>query len=728
MCGVAGFVDNRCAHSAENWARTAAAMAAPLRHRGPDDAGVWTDPAAGVALAHRRLAVLDLSPAGHQPMTSSCGRYVLTYNGEIYNHAELRDELSASRRTFRGHSDTEVLVEACAAWGVEATLRKLIGMFAFAVWDRAARTLTLARDRLGLKPLFWGRFGELFLFASEIKGLRAHPGWTPEIELESLCAYMRWGHVAAPYCIYRGLHKLVPGEFLVLAPGGEPKVSSYWEPARVVAAAQSDRLQIGETEALEGLESLLGDAVARRMVADVPLGAFLSGGIDSSLIVALMQARSSRPVNTFSIGFQEKRYDESAHARAVAQHLGTAHSEMVVSSDDAVALVPELPYWFDEPLAIRSQIPVMMLCRLARREVTVALSGDGGDELFGGYPSYYIVRAVHRATAGLSPTARRLLAGTVDGLVAGITALHGIVPAARRPELLANRVRQVTDVVRAGGGISELYAQLYSTTWGPLPLIGAADEHPMRWRAPGHQDIVTDPIDRMGYFALLGTLSDGTLAKLDRASMAYSLEARVPFLDHRVVEYAWRLPPALKYCNQAGSKHLLRRLLYRHVPPELVDRPKMGFSSPLPVWLRGPLREWADELLNERRLKEEGIFEPTAVRECWNQHLAVASDHWQLLWNVLMFRQWRSYWESDHDRQHRQSSPDVALRLARQPTWAPWPAVSPAERARSARPAGPEGAHCPAGRDRPQDRVRRSGEVAVREPASSLAGSGRQGG
>ena len=727
MCGVAGFLDNRCADSAEQCAHTAAAMAARLRHRGPDDAGEWTDPAAGVALAHRRLGILDLSPAGHQPMTSSCGRCVLSYNGEIYNHAELRDELSASGRTFRGHSDTEVLVEACATWGVEATLRKLIGMFAFALWDRAARTLTLARDRVGLKPLFWGAFGALFLFASEIKALRAHPGWKPELDRESLCAYMRWGHVPAPFCIYRGLHKLLPGAFLVLAPGEEPKVSSYWDPAQVVAAAQSDRLQIGEPEALEELDSLLGDAVARHMVADVRLGAFLSGGIDSSLIVAIMQARSSRSVHTFTIGFQEKRYDEATHARAVAKYLGTAHSEVVVSADDAIALVPELPYWFDEPLAIRSQIPIMLLSRLARREVSVALSGDGGDELFGGYPGYYIVRAVHRATAGLSPTGRRLLAGAVDGLVASLAALQGIIPAARRPELWANRVQQITEVVRAGGGISELYAQLYSTTAGPLPLIGAADEHPMRWQAAHHRDIVTDPIDRMGYFALLGTLVDGTLAKVDRASMAHSLEVRVPFLDHRVVEYAWRLPPALKYCGRAGSKHLLRRLLYRHLAPELVDRPKKGFSSPLPVWLRGPLREWADELLDERQLKEEGVFDPTAVRECWNRHLTVASDHWQLLWNVLMFRQWRSYWESDHDRERSQSSPDVGLALATSHPGAQWPTDCPAERARSARPTGAAGAHRPARRDRARDGVRPCGEAAVREPAPGLAGSERQG-
>lgn len=673
MCGIAGFADTRGRYTTEDWVQTAAAMAAPMHHRGPDDVGVWTDPAGGIGLAQRRLAIIDLSAAGHQPMTSSCGRWVLTYNGEIYNHAQLRDELYASGRSFRGHSDTEVLVEACATWGVEATLQKLTGMFAFAVWDRRSRTLTLARDRLGIKPLFWGHFDQLFLFASEIKALRAHPGFTPQIDPDSLRAFMRWGHVPAPYCIYRGLHKLLPGQFLVVAPGGEPRVSSYWDPARIFTDAQSNPLDITEAAALEELDALLGDAVASRMVADVPLGAFLSGGIDSTLITALMQARSNRPVNTFAVGFDEKRYDETIYARAVAQHLGTTHTEVMVTADDAVALVPELPKWFDEPLAIRSQIPVMMVSRLARSKVTVALSGDGGDELFGGYPGYYIVRAIHRMTAGLSPIARRALAGSVDGLLASLAAVQGMLPTRRRPELFANRVRQATTTVRAGGGISELYGQLYSTTAGALPLIGAANEHPMRWQAAEHRDIVSDPIDRMGYFALLGTLIDGTLAKVDRASMAYSLEVRVPFLDHRVVEYAWRLPPSVKYCKKAGSKHLLRKLLYQHVPPELVDRPKKGFSSPLPVWLRGPLREWADQLLDERSLREEGFFEPAAVRSCWTQHVAATSDYWQLLWNVLVFRQWHSYWETERPsvrpqevdlRQVRLEAPRVAVASA----------------------------------------------------------------
>jgi asparagine synthase (glutamine-hydrolysing) len=584
---------------------------------------------------------------------------VLTYNGEIYNFNELGKELAASGRTFRGRSDAEVLVEACAAWGVEATLRKLRGMFAFALWDRWERTLTLARDRLGLKPLFWGRFSTLFLFASEIKGLRAHPGWTPEIDRASLAAYMRWGHVPAAQCIYRGLHKLLPGSFLVLAPDSEPKVYSYWNPAQVAAAAQDEQLQIDESEELDLLDSLLGDSIARHMASDVPLGGFLSGGIDSSLIVAYMQARSSTPVHTFTIGFDTKRYDETSYARAVAKHLGTLHSDVMVSSNDAIALVPEIPRWFDEPLAIRSQIPVMMLCRLARRELTVALSGDGGDELFGGYPGYFIVRAIHRATAGLSPRSRRLAAGATDGLLDGLAALHRLIPAAHRPGFLVNRLKQAAAVVRASGGIPELYAQLYNTTDGLLPLLGATEEYPMRWQTPEHLNVLADPIDRMGYFALLGTLVDGTLAKVDRASMAYGLEVRVPFLDHCVVEHAWHVPPALKFRKGAGSKYLLRQLLYRHVPAELVDRPKKGFSSPLPVWLRGPLREWADELLDERQLREEGLFDAAAVRWYWNQHLSAASDYWQMLWNILVFRQWHSYWETGRKQLYTRQLPEV---------------------------------------------------------------------
>ena len=657
MCGIAGFVDVRHPEEAQQSMQTAVAMASRLRHRGPDDSGVWTDPSAGIALAHRRLGILDVSPSGHQPMVSANARFVLVYNGEIYNHAELRAQLQSLGYAFRGHSDTEVLVEACAEWGVEGTLRKLRGMFAFALWDRAYRTLTLARDRLGIKPLFWARFGGLFLFASELKGLLAHPGWNPEIDDASVRAYMRWGHVPAPYSIYRGVHKLQPGEYLVARADAEPAIASYWDPAQAAAAAQADPFDMDEPQALGALEDLLDDTVARHMASDVPLGAFLSGGIDSSLIVALMRKHSQRPVHTFAIGFDDARYDEAPYARAVANHFGTVHTEAIVTAADAVSIVPEIPVYFDEPLAIRSQIPIVVLCRLARRDVTVALAGDGGDELFGGYPGYYIVRAVHRATSGLGPMGRRMVAGTIDGLVAGATRLQGKVPSGRRPELFANRIKQATAVVRDGGGICELYAQLYCTTAGRLPLRGSGAEHAMRWQHGRHRDVVGDSIDRMGYFALLGTLVDGSLAKIDRASMAHSLEVRVPYLDDRVVDFAWHLPPALKYAKGVGSKHLLRTLLHRHLPRELVDRPKKGFSSPLPTWLRGPLRDWADHLLDERALAEEGLFDAAAVRDCWRQHVTGVGDYWQLIWNVVVFRQWRSHWESA--RLCRSPAPDA---------------------------------------------------------------------
>ena len=479
MCGIAGFIDGRSGYSAEALARTAEAMATTLRHRGPDDAGVWTDPVAGVALAHRRLSIVDLSPAGHQPMVSSCGRLVLTYNGEIYNHAELRAELAASGRTFRGHSDTEVLVEACAAWGVEATLRRLIGMFAFAVWDRDARTMTLARDRIGLKPLYWGQFGPLFLFGSELKALRAHPGWTPGDRPRE----PRRLHAVGPRSL-AALHLPRPAQAAARpfpgpdSPEASRASSSFWDPAQVAADAQADRLQLGEEEALERLEALLGDAVGRRMIADVPLGAFLSGGIDSALIVALMQARCSRPVNTFAIGFEEKRYDEAAPARAAAKHLGTDHAEMVVTAADALTLAPELAVLVRR--AFRHPLPDPRHDGLAAGPPR----GDGGP----------VRRRWRRAVRRLSRLPHRpgrawgdrrsgavaapAVAGTADGLIAGITAVHAMIPAAYRPGMLGNKAKQITGVLRDGGGISEYYAELYSAVAELPPLVGAERRTP----------------------------------------------------------------------------------------------------------------------------------------------------------------------------------------------------------------------------------------------------------
>ena len=644
MCGIAGFVDASVSSGVEQLAAIGSAMAASLRHRGPDGSGVWVDAAAGLSLAHRRLSIVDLSPAGRQPMLSSCGRLVLIYNGEIYNHRELRLELARSGRAFRGQSDSEVLVEGCAHWGVAATLKRLNGMFAFAVWDRKTRTLHLARDRVGIKPLYWGRFGGLFMFGSELKALRAHPGWVTEIDHESLRAYMRRGHVPGPFSIYSRVHKLQAGELLVRRANGEFDISSYWDPARIVADAQANRLEVGETEAVAGLDTLLRDAIGRQMVADVPVGALLSGGIDSSLVVALMQAHSARPINTFTIAFGEKSFDEGEHARAVAAHLGTDHTELRIAPADALALVPQLAQAFDEPMSSRSQIPTMLVSALARRQVTVALSGDGGDELFGGYRKYYRMAALVRAMGALPRSVRHAGADAVDAALAGMELLHGVLPAAWRPRWSLNRVAQFTAAVRANGDFNAIYGETRNAALAPSDLLLGTAERRLRWDAPQHALVVSDVMERMGYFDFLTLLVDGILTKVDRASMAYGLEVRVPLLDHRVVEYAWRLPLSLKYGRRSENKRLLRRLLYRYVPRPLVDRPKKGFSSPIGLWLSGPLRPWAEELLDERRMKESGFFDSVRVHACWKEHLRGTSDHWRLLWGILMFEQWRRTW------------------------------------------------------------------------------------
>jgi asparagine synthase (glutamine-hydrolysing) len=497
---------------------------------------------------------------------------------------------------------------------------------------------------VGIKPLYWARFGRLFLFGSELKALRAHSGWEPEIDRRSLRAYMRRGHVPSPFSIYRGVNKLQAGELLVYGPDERLDSMSYWDPARVVAAAEADRLAVGETEALDDLDTLLRDAVGRQMVADVPLGAFLSGGIDSSLVVALMQAQSSRPVNTFTVGFGEERFDEATHARAVANHLGTTHTEARILPADALALVPEFARWFDEPMASRSQIPTMLVSALARRHVTVALSGDGGDELFGGYVKYYLMGAVTRAVAGMPAPMRRAAAEAVAGGLSGVAAMHGWLPRKWRPALPLNKIATIAAAVRATGDLNAIYRETRNAALAPSALLMGTEEHPLRWETGPHAGIVSDAMERMGYFDFLTLLVDGILAKVDRASMAHSLEVRVPLLDHRVVEYAWRLPPKLKYGRRSENKRLLRRLLYRYVPQGLVDRPKKGFSSPVAIWLRGPLRDWAEDLLDEKRMNHGGFFDGPRVHACWKEHLSGVADHWRLLWGILMFEQWRQRW------------------------------------------------------------------------------------
>ncbi|MFP4614850.1 MAG: asparagine synthase (glutamine-hydrolyzing) [Thiohalorhabdus sp.] len=640
MCGIAGFWTANLPGIPEE---VAGAMGDRLRSRGPDDRGVWADREAGLALAHRRLAVLDLSPAGHQPMVSPCGRYVLAYNGEIYNHPELREALEGEGGHFRwrGHSDTETLLAALRHWGVEGTLGRLNGMFAFALWDRGERRLYLARDRMGEKPLYYGRSGETFLFGSELKALTVHPHWRGALDRDALTLYLRHNYIPAPWSIYQGIHKLPPAHYVVVGEGGRMPSAPrcYWD-LRAVAETGAASAS-GDPEALaDELEALLGDAVERRMAADVPLGAFLSGGYDSTTVAALMQACSHRPVRTFSIGFQEAAYNEAEHARAVANHLGTDHTELYVTPGEAREVIPELPTIWDEPFADSSQIPTYLVSRLARRHVTVALSGDGGDELFCGYHQYALgVRLwnrLRRVPLGL----RRRLAEALSRTPAPVldAAAKGL-PRRLRRAASADRLLKLAEVLPPTAG-EEFYRRLISHWKAPEQVVRGGTEPGTLLTEPGRWPDLPGLRERMMYFDALTYLPDDILAKTDRATMAVSLEARIPLLDHRLVEFAWRVPTDLKY-RQGQGKWLLRQVLYRHVPAALMDRPKMGFEVPIEHWLRGPLRDWAEDLLDEKRLREEGILRPEAIRRMWQEHLS-GHRRWNYhLWDVLMFQAWQ---------------------------------------------------------------------------------------
>ncbi len=643
MCGIAGFVDNSHATAVETLRCIAGDMADTLYHRGPDDSGVWVDAEAGVALGHRRLSIIDLSAAGRQPMVSADGRLVITYNGEIYNFAELRLELEAAGVRFSGHSDTEVILEACAAWGVARAVERLIGMFAFALWNRETRSLTLVRDRMGIKPLYWGRFGNLFLFGSELKALRAHPGWTPEIDRDMVAGFLRHNYVSGPRAIYRGIRKLEPGCTLVHGADGNTEIHRYWDLRKILRAAQADRLEITDDEAIVRLEELLRDAVRRRMVADVPIGAFLSGGIDSSTVVALMQSECGRPVRTFTIGFHESGYDEAKHAKAVAAHLGTEHIELYVEPDHALEIVPRLAERYDEPFSDVSQIPTCLISELTRRHVTVALSGDGGDELFAGYNRYFWADALWSRIGWLPAPLRQAGAIGLKTLPPAVwDGLGAALPRRLRPPQLGDKVHKLADILTLDGP-DALYRRLVSHWQNPDDLVpGGAEPHGILWDE-GLAREIPDFMERMRFLDAVTYLPDDILTKVDRASMAVSLEARVPILDHRVVEFVWRLPRRLMM-RQGKRKWLLRQLLNRYVPAALVERPKMGFGVPIGVWLRGPLRDWAEDLLSEKCLREEGLLNPAPVRRSWAEHLS-GQRNWQYpLWDVLMLQAWQRHW------------------------------------------------------------------------------------
>lgn len=637
MCGITGFWGSDAPDAAivERMARTIAA-------RGPDDAGVWCDDPAGLALGHRRLSILDLSPAGHQPMVSPCGRYVLAFNGEIYNHRDLRSELERAGGAFdwRGHSDTETLLAGLRHWGIQRMLEQVNGMFAFALWDASDRTLFLARDRMGEKPLYYGRSGDTFLFGSELKALAVHPDWQGEVNRDALALYMRHNYVPAPWSIYKGIAKLPPAHFVAITDAGRGVAAPvcYWDLAQV--AEQGAGSAAAEPEALaDELDALLRDAIGRRMAADVPLGAFLSGGYDSTTVAALMQAQSERPVKTFSIGFHEAGYDEAKHAKAVAAHLGTDHSELYVTPAEAMAVIPKLPTIYDEPFSDSSQIPTYLVSQLARRDVTVSLSGDGGDELFCGYNRYVLGYRVWQKLRFLPLVARRFLAAILNRAPGHtLDALQRQLPKRFQVPNLADRLPKLAEVLAHRDGQS-FYRTLVSHAKNPDQLVLGATEPNTILNRPDRLPALPGLREQMMYLDMMTYLPDDILTKVDRASMAVSLEARVPLLDHRLVEFAWRVPTSLKYRNGSG-KWLLRQVLYRYVPRELMDRPKMGFGVPIEHWLRGPLRDWAEELLAEKRLREEGYFDPAPIRRMLQEHVAGKRRWHYHLWDVLMFQAW----------------------------------------------------------------------------------------
>lgn len=626
MCGFWGFFEQVGFAGQNNYNLSFInGMAIKIKHRGPDDSGTWYDEKQGIALGHTRLAIVDLSPAGHQPMASTCDRFVIAFNGEIYNHLDLRAELESqgSAPSWRGHSDTETLLACFSAWGIEATLKATVGMFAFALWDKQEQQLTLARDRLGEKPLYWGWCDDVLLFGSELAALKAHPSFNANIDRNSLALLMRYNSIPAPYSIYEGIEKLKSGHLVRIKKGqkrSDVLPEPYWSFKDVVETGIANPFTGDDVQAVNALESLLNQSVAGQMLADVPLGAFLSGGIDSSTIVALMQKQSSSPVQTFAIGFDEPGYNEAVYAKEVAAHLGTSHIELYVSAKDALAVVPKLPHIYSEPFADSSQIPTFLVNQMAKQQVTVALSGDAGDELFGGYTPYQFAPKVWDAISKLPLSIRRAVAGLLGGLP--------------MPDKLLKLLNVLPSKDRAD------FYHILMTHWQQSEqLVLGAKPYPTVFDTPNQQPN-TDCFEHwMMAMDASQYMIDDILVKVDRAAMANSLEVRVPMLDHRVVEFAWTLPLSMKIRDGKG-KWVLREVLYRHVPKHLIERPKKGFSIPLAQWLRGPLKEWAETLLSETRLRNDGYFNVQMVRQTWHQHLQGKRDHALKLWGVLMFQAW----------------------------------------------------------------------------------------
>ncbi|MBZ8134261.1 asparagine synthase (glutamine-hydrolyzing) [Afifella sp. IM 167] len=643
MCGIAGFFDLAAKTRGEDLSSQLLAMTDAIAHRGPDGSGAFVDPEAGIGLGHRRLAIIDVSEAGHQPMHSADGRFVITFNGEVYNFAEIRRDLQAAGHAFRGGSDTEVMLAAIREWGICPALERFVGMFAFALWDRHARMLSLVRDRMGVKPLYWTRCGDTVLFGSELKALMRHPAWRGELDRRSVAGFLRYSYIPAPSTVFRDVEQVEPGMVVHVANDGAVRRERYWDLRKVAAEAAANPLETGDGEAVDRLEAILRASVSARMVSDVPLGAFLSGGIDSSVVVALMQAMSDRPVRTFSIGFEEKEFDEAPAAKAVARHLGTDHTELYLSGRDALDAVTQIPDWFDEPFADPSQLPTYLVARMARQHVTVALSGDGGDELFGGYPRYFMTEAIWRRL-GQGPKPLRRLAG---GLVTAVPEpwldrIAGLLPRSRRP-LSPGRKLHRAAALFAVSSADELHRRI-SEVWPSADrLVGCEDGRTFS-TDPSLAGDVDSFLTRMRYYDMRTYLPDDIMVKVDRTSMAVSLEAREPLLDHRLVAFALSLPRRF-VMRDGQTKWLLRQVLERHVPRALFDRPKMGFSVPTAAWIRGPLRGWAEELLAPSRIRDEGMFDPDEVARLWGEHQAGRANRETILWNLMMFQAWRERYD-----------------------------------------------------------------------------------
>jgi asparagine synthase (glutamine-hydrolysing) len=641
MCGLVGFLSKD--FDTDRGRHVLQQMSDKIANRGPDDFGVWFDENSQIGLGHRRLSIIDLSPAGAQPMLSASGRYSIAFNGEIYNYLQLRKEMGA-QLSWRGHSDTETLLAGFDIWGIQETIERTVGMFAFAVWDKKNHVLTLGRDRLGEKPLYYGWQQGHFLFGSELKALKVYPSFNADINRDSLALLMKHNTIPAPHSIWQGIHKLMPGCLLSVShESREPVISRYWSGKDAIETSICSPFIGSADEAITALEKVLFDAIDMQMVADVPVGAFLSGGVDSSTIVALMQARSSRPIRSFSIGFNEEQYNEAKYAMAVARHLGTEHTELYVSSEDALSLIPRLPHLYDEPFSDSSQIPTFLVAQLAQQHVTVSLSGDGGDELFCGYNRYLMVNQFWSKLSKLPIHFRQMAAKAILAIPPRLLdrilkSLTQVFPAQYKMALPGDKLRKGASVM-ASSSFLELYDQMASHWQEPTRLVLGANNLPTLFNSVQEQPCTPTNIEHMMALDMLTYLPDDILTKVDRAAMGTSLETRVPFLDHRVVEFAWSLPMKYKLNNGVG-KWALREVLYKYVPKSLIERPKMGFGVPIDKWLRGSLREWAESLLDERRLKEEGFFDVSMVRKKWQAHLNGQPNCQHLLWDVLMFQSW----------------------------------------------------------------------------------------